>query len=144
MPLSPVGRQEYAALPLLGVVAVEAKIDTGAVHCVLQASDVEILEPQGSGLVSFNVGNVKVCAPIVGWSRTRTSTGAQFRPFIRTRVKVGEVSAVVKVSLCDRRKARVNCDMLIGLNFLSGRCLVVPNQKHMHGSVVKAVVAKKK
>lgn len=90
-----IGWREWLALPAIGVVAVKAKIDTGARSSSLHAIDIEEFERDGKTWVRFQThpiqrsskGNVKAEAEVIEYRNVRSSNGqASMRPVIVTNV----------------------------------------------------------
>jgi ribosomal protein S6--L-glutamate ligase len=115
------GWEEWAALPDLGLPAILAKTDTGARSCALHAVAIEPFGPIGRPKVRFVVQpwperpdlEIVCAAPLIDRREVVSSNGeSELRHFIRTRVRIGERTWPVEMSLTDRRSMRYR--MLIG------------------------------
>ncbi|MEO0856722.1 MAG: RimK/LysX family protein, partial [Bacteroidota bacterium] len=120
-----VGWREWVALPDLGLLGVEAKVDTGAEFAVLHAFDLERFTDAGAPWVRFNVhplrANERVVvaceAAVVDEHAVTSSNGqSETRLAIETTLRLGpQVDAPswpILVTLTDRRTMRFR--MLVG------------------------------
>ncbi len=139
-PASPaiIGLREWIALPELGVVALRAKIDTGASTSTLHATDIMPYERDGQLWVYFNLhlgnagGNRQLReAPVVAMRTIRSSTGhTENRYVIRTRLALGEQCWPVEFTLTCRKNMRYR--VLLGARALvQGRLLVDPASSYL-------------
>lgn len=140
-----VGWREWVALPELGLVAVEAKVDTGAQTSVLHAFAMHVVEEQGKQRVYFGVHPLRddealevfASAEVVDRRVIASSRGQEeLRPIIRTPVALGRQTWEIELSLTDRRHMAHR--MLLARGALAGRLIVDPGQEYLHGQVPAA------
>lgn len=104
-----IGWREHIGLPDLGLVAVSAKIDTGARTTALHASRIRTYERDGELWVEFHPEHERLEASRLCWmpvhdrrSITNTSGVPEERVIIRTRLLIATHALHVDVSLSDR------------------------------------------
>lgn len=124
-----IGWREWVALPLLGLPAIKAKIDTGARTSAIHAFDIERFKSDaGEDYVAFSVQPVqrdtaiiKRCeAPLIDIRSVTDSGGHKAdRYFIQTDVQIGTHVRSIEMTLTQRN------DMLFRM--LLGRTAMVPN-----------------
>lgn len=133
-----IGRREYVALPEIGLIHVEAKIDTGAytssVHCEdIQMREVDgiptlyftILPPGSEEKLEFNYHTFHV-------KKIKNSFGEMEERFvIRTLLKIGHKQILASFSLSNRDRMRY--PVLIGRRPVKGRFLIDVSHLHMGG-----------
>lgn len=133
------GWEEWAALPELGVPAVLAKTDTGALTSALHAIAIEPFGPIGRPLVRFVVQpwpgrpeiEIVCSAPLLGRREITSSNGdSELRHVIATSVRVGERSWPTEITLTDRTGMRYH--MLLGRRALA-EVRVDPSQSCLQG-----------
>jgi hypothetical protein len=140
-PLVTLGDLEVVSLPDVGLAAVEALVDTGADITHLAADEVRVLPPLRGGkksaqssAVAFRIGQRWHYAFLEGHGRFLDGAPTvRVLPVIRTTVRVGEVSAVTKVALNPNLQG---LRMLLGREFLRGRCSVSPGLDHLQGRML--------
>lgn len=137
-----VGRREWLALPLLGVEAVHAKVDTGARSSSLHAAEIETFEKDGESWVSFMTQDrhgrrIDCELPVIHRKTVKSSNGvAQERIFIETPARSsGGVEWSVVLSLSNR--GEMKCPLLLGRLALSGRFVVDTQRTNLLGSAVQ-------
>lgn len=127
-----IGWREWLALPELGIRLVRAKIDTGARSSALHVERWEDFHRDGARWVRYAIKPtsrrreaVLAESPVVD-ERIVTDTGGNrtLRPFIRTRVVIGEASWEIEMNLTNRRGMLF--PMLLGRTAIAGRVLVDP------------------
>lgn len=117
------GWVEHAQLVEKGI-TLRARLDSGARTCSLNASDLRIVERQGTEYAQFSITSregkrVFFDEPVVRWSKIkRHFTESQRRPVIEVTICVGDTLKRTRVNLVDR--ANLNYQLLIGRNFLAG------------------------
>ncbi|MCG6875715.1 MAG: RimK/LysX family protein [Betaproteobacteria bacterium] len=122
-----VGIVEPIAVGSSGIV-VNAKIDTGADSCSLDARNIQTFERDGRKWIRFDVTSRDgrsdpLEAPLVRTVRIRgDDRSLPRRPVVRLPVCLGSVRREVEVNLADRR--RYAYPALVGRNFLAGYVLV--------------------
>jgi hypothetical protein len=134
-----VGWREWLALPELGVVAIKAKIDSGARSSALHVVRQMRFERDGRPWVRFAVesdGPGSACAEAeaeIVDERNVTDSGGHTtrRPFIRTVVRLGDQCWPIEVNLADRRQMLF--PMLLGRTAMLGRLLVDPARSYVFG-----------
>jgi ribosomal protein S6--L-glutamate ligase len=128
-----VGRREWISLPDLGIVAIKAKIDTGAKTSSLHARSIELFGSATHPRVRFIVHPIPMRAKIaiaceadVIAERTITSSnGAQEkRIIIETAIQLGDRTWRVETGLTDRTTMTYRC--LLGRQAIPPDMLVDP------------------
>jgi hypothetical protein len=134
-----VGWREWLALPEIGIRIVRAKIDTGARSSALHVERWEDFRRDGVRWVRYELkptsrrrAAVVRESPVVD-ERHVTDTGGNrtLRPFIRTRVVIGEASWEIEMNLTNRRGMLF--PMLLGRTAMAGRLLVDPARSWVLG-----------
>jgi len=133
-PLEPVtlGWREWLALPLLGIGAIKAKLDTGARTSSLAVVAAETFERDGRLHVRFRVRprrrsekTIACEAPVVDRRPVTDSGGhAGERWFIRTGIVLAGQRFEADINLTDRRAMLF--PLLLGRSALDGRFLIDP------------------
>ena len=132
-----VGWREWTALPALGLLAVRAKIDTGARSSALHVDAQWRFTEAGAPWVGFRVspggqGAVDAAAPVVDEREVADSGGRRtLRTFLRTPVLLAGIEREIEVNLTDRRGMRF--PMLLGRTALAGVFTVDPARSFLHG-----------
>ena len=109
-----------------------AKIDTGAKHSSLNASDIQFLLNEGKEYARFRIVNDKgekavLEEPVVRQARIKRHGGdSEQRSVILLSICLGSVRKRVEVNLIDR--SGFNYQMLIGRSFLKDDFLVDPSK----------------
>jgi hypothetical protein len=117
-----------------GNVLVEAKLDTGALHCSLDADNLTYFTRDGVQWVRFQVEDhlgqkATLARPLVGEANIkRHFLKYQKRPVVRLGVCLGSFYREVDVNLVDR--SGFQYPMLIGRDFMRGALLIDPKGKH--------------
>jgi len=121
------GIVEPIAVGASGIV-LDAKIDTGADSCSLDARNIQTFERDGRSWVRFDVTgrdgqSDTLEAPVVRTVRIKRGVGSSPpRPVVRLPVCLGSLQREVEVNLADRR--RYAYPALVGRNFLAGYVVV--------------------
>lgn len=135
-----VGQSEWVSFPDLGIMAIDAKVDTGARTSVLHAEEIELVDGDDGVIVRFLCHplmddlafEVRCEAPLWDQREVRSSNGeVEKRPFIMQRVCHGDLSWEIELSLTSRRAMRHR--MLLGRGALRRRFLVEPSRRHLLG-----------
>lgn len=124
-----VGWREWVSLPLLGLPAIKAKVDTGARTSAINATEIErFTHETGDDWVAFTVMPIqritnvtrRCQAPLVDIRKVTDSGGhSEERYFISTTISVGDIAREVEVTLAQR------ADMLFRM--LIGRTALAPD-----------------
>ena len=132
-------------MPELGLLAIEAKVDTGAATSALHARDIESFERDGQAFVRFRTQPISdvdvVCeAPVVDQREVTDSSGhAELRfvisAMLRLGVSVDAPSWPIELTLADRTTMQL--PMLLGREAMAGRLLVDPAILYHLGSLVR-------
>ena len=139
-PLATVGWREWIALPELGILAIKAKIDTGARSSALHAFDIELFNRGEQTMVRCRVHpwqrndeeTVMVEAPLAGQRAVRNSGGIEtLRPVIVTAVEILGQSWPIELTLTSR--GYMGFRMLLGREAVRRRLLVDPGRSYLSG-----------
>ncbi len=135
------GKREYIDFPDLGLINVDAKIDTGAYTTALHCHNILIRKSGGKEVLCFvPLGKddpgpkAEVCITEFWTKNVKNSFGdSEERYMIRTRIKIGRRTINSVISLSDRRSMRY--PVLIGRKLLKKRFLVDVEHEHLGRSV---------
>jgi len=128
-----VGWREWVCLPDLGIIALKAKLDTGARSSALHALAVHRYMEDGRPMVSFKVHpvqrdtnvSVETSAELIDEREVKDSGGrVERRPVIRTTVSLGGTEWPIEVTLS--RRDEMGFRMLLGRQALKRRYVVDP------------------
>ena len=133
------GWREWLALPELGIVAIRAKVDTGArsssLHVDKQWRFVEGGAPWAGFRISTGIVDgtpIEAQAPVHDERPVTDSGGnASVRVFLRTPLRVAGVERMVEVNLTDRRGMLF--PMLLGRTALARAFVIDPARSFLHG-----------
>jgi hypothetical protein len=126
-----VGWREWVALPNLGILALKAKIDTGARTSALHAIRIHPYEHNGIAMVRFQVHpqqrsfhqTIMAEAKIVDHRHVRNSGGqSELRPVIQTTVVLGTQQWPIELTLTNRDA--MGFRMLLGRQAIRGHFFV--------------------
>ena len=135
----PLGWREWLALPALGIVAIRAKVDSGARSSCLHVDEHEAFRRDGAEWVRFRIDTGVPGAPpgraearIVD-RRAVTDSGGHVteRIFILTPLRLAGLEFEAEVNLAQRRHLRF--PMLLGRTALAGRFVVDPAASFLQG-----------
>lgn len=133
------GWREWLSLPELGIVAVRAKVDTGARSSALHVLEQEAFRRDGREYVRFLLDTglqglepQPAEAPVLD-RRPVTDSGGHVtqRIFIQTRLRLAGLEWDAEVNLTHRRNMLF--PMLLGRTSLAGRFLVDPASSFLQG-----------
>ncbi len=144
--MTEIGWREWVSLPDLDVPGIKAKIDTGARTSVLHTAEYECFEDEEEQpWVRFTLHPLKKrkdClrqgqARVKAFREVKDSGGhIEKRPFIETRVRLGDLEWLIELSLTNREQMRFR--MLIGRRGLESRFLVNPAKSYLVGKNLSA------
>jgi ribosomal protein S6--L-glutamate ligase len=127
------GWEEWIALPDLGLVAIKAKVDTGAKTSALHAFVIEPFGPPGRPSVRFGVHpaprrpeiELFCSAPVIDARDVTSSNGERERRYvIATTLAIGGYRSMIEITLTNR--AEMSYRMLLGRQALQAGMLVDP------------------
>ena len=129
-----IGNLETVDIEELHLVALDAKIDTGADSCSMHCDDIEV---KGKKVIFTLHDEVhpayhgkRLTMPLHKIRRVKSSNGkSEERVFIKTMLKLGCKTYETEISLTNRENMKY--PMLIGKRFLSHRYLVDVSHKYM-------------
>jgi hypothetical protein len=139
--LQRLGWREWLALPDLGIVAVRAKVDTGARSSSLHVESQETFQRDGVEWVRFGLDTGRYHSPLASGEapvlerRKVTDSGGHRseRIFIRTRLRLAGQEWTVEMNLTQRRNMLF--PMLLGRTALAGRFIVDPAASFLQGDL---------
>ena len=146
-----VGWRETLALPALGIVAIRAKVDSGARSSALHVEHAEEFTEGGAPWIRFAVQLGVPGVPEPHFSsaqivdrRPVTDSGGHTaeRVFIRTAIELAERSWSVEINLTSRRNMLF--PMLLGRTAMAGRLLIDPSRAFVFGEPAKVHRAKRR
>lgn len=136
-----IGWREWVALPQFGVVAIKAKVDTGAASSSLHAFGLSRFSgDDGTDRVRFQIqprqrsrtGRVTVEAEVVEERTVRNPGGRrEIRPVIRTALQWSDVIWEAEINLTSRDE--MGFRMLLGRKTVKNRFLVDPGSSYLGG-----------
>jgi hypothetical protein len=139
-----IGFREWVSLPNLGLMAIKAKIDTGAKTSSLHAFDIEIEETRhGKTYVMFKVhplqnemGLVVSCRALMVDRRVVTDSGGhrEERYVIRTTFTLAGIRKKIELTLSNRESMKYR--MLIGREALA-QYYIDPSQSYLAGKTLR-------
>ena len=133
------GWREWLALPALGIVAIRAKVDTGARSSSLHVDAQWRFHEGGVPWTGFRITTgvrggqaIEAMAPVHD-ERVVTDSGGNRsrRVFLRTLLRVGEVERDIEINLTDRRGMLF--PMLLGRSAMARAFTVDPARSFLHG-----------
>lgn len=134
------GWREWVSLPKLGIVAIKAKLDTGAKTSALHAWDLSLHEVDGRKWIRFRVHPMQrdketsvVCeAPLSDRRWVTNSSGMSERRYIiTTELQIGANVWPIELSLTNREA--MGFPMIIGREAMRNRVLVDPRASYRAG-----------
>lgn len=137
-----IGKEEWCALPELGLPAIKARIDSGAKTSALHAFNIHSFQEDGKHYVHFDIHpvqndrkTIQSCRGLVVDQRAvKSSSGEKERRYvIRTPLTLGGESWDIEVTLTNRDS--MGYRMLIGREAMTGRVLIDPDSSMSLGDV---------
>ena len=143
------GWREWLALPALGIVAIRAKVDTGARSSALHVDAHWRLVVRGAPWVGFRLhldrhapDVIEAFAPVSDERDVVDSGGHRSRRvFLRTSLALAGQERDIELNLCDRRGMLF--PMLLGRSALDGWCTVDPARSFLHGKPARRVALRR-
>lgn len=132
------GREEWLALPELGLPAIRAKVDTGASTSALHAEHITPFQSEGETFVRFitrpipgrQEPAITCIAKVVDKRRVTSSSGErELRHVILTQISIGGRQWPIEVTLTGREGMRFR--MLLGRQALQADMLVQPSEAYL-------------
>jgi ribosomal protein S6--L-glutamate ligase len=134
------GKEEWCALPTLGIPVIKIKADSGARTSALHAFNIRYSEEDGQTFVTFDVHPiqrnnkiVRSCkAPLLDKRIVKSSSGdKERRPVIKTLIYLGDEEWEIEVTLTDRDA--MGYRMLLGREAMENRFLIDPDSSFCLG-----------
>ncbi len=135
-----VGWREWVGLPELGIDAIKAKVDTGALTSALHAIHVRPFQENGQARVKFDIHplqrrsdvTVQCVADIIDEREIRSSNGhVELRPVIHTLLRLGEDQWPIELTLTNRDS--MGFRMLLGRRAMRRHLIVDPSVSYVFG-----------
>ncbi len=134
-----IGRREYVDFPMLSIVHVEAKIDTGAYTSAIHCKYIEQKKIDGKEWLHFKLLDDTVHR-VENFTRKhiKNSFGEkEERYIIKTLIRIGKKRILTTVSLSDRENMRY--PVLIGRRLLKGKFVVDVSLIYTNGMNLKKI-----
>ncbi len=115
-------------------ITLEAKLDTGADNCSLNAQDIKKFKRKGQTWVKFKIKNREkkektIELPVIKQTRIKRVKGkSQVRPVVRLGLCLGSKYSEVDVNLADR--SNFAYPLLVGRSFLSAHVVLDPSRTY--------------
>ena len=144
-----IGKEEWCALPELGLPVVKSRIDSGAKTSSLHAFNIHTFEEKGKRYVHFDIHPVQDNRKIIQSCRglvvdqraVKSSSGDKERRLvIRTPLTLGDETWDIEVTLTNRDA--MGYRMLIGREAMVGRTLIDPDASFCLGHIAEKDVIK--
>jgi len=144
-----IGRREFIDLPLLDIVGIEAKLDTGAYTSSIHCENIFVHNKNNKAVLSFSISQI-----IHGSEQSKTFYFEEFsqkkiknsfgeleqRYTIKTIVKLGSKKIMATLSLSNREKMRY--PVLIGRKLIKNKFIIDVNLIHTNGIKLKKALKK--
>jgi ribosomal protein S6--L-glutamate ligase len=150
MPKLVIGKEEWIALPTLGLPAVKARVDSGARTSALHAFNIKVYSARGEKWVRFDIHpiqrnekiNVQCRAKLIEHRDVKSSSGhTESRPVVEAMLKLGDQEWSIQITLTNRDS--MGYRMLLGREAMEGRVVVDPeisfSRRHLSDSDAKAM-----
>ena len=133
------GWREWLALPALGILAIRAKIDTGARSSCLHVDTQWRFTEGGAPWAGFRITTgvtggqvIEAAAPVHDERTVTDSSGHRSRRvFLRTPMRLGDIEREIEINLTDRRGMLF--PMLLGRSAMARAFTVDPARSFLHG-----------
>jgi hypothetical protein len=135
-----IGWREHVAFSELGIPAIKAKCDTGALTSALHVENVRVIK-DGKSRVKFDVPYyhdgrklARCVAPLLGWRKIKNTGGLpEERLIIKTMLTIGHQQSYIELSLANR--ANMGFDLILGRSALRSLDLMVdPSRSFLAGN----------
>lgn len=139
-PLQIIGWREWIGLPVLGVPAIKAKVDTGARSSALHAYGLRIERREGEEIAVFDIHplqrrsspSIRVEAVVVDHRKITSSGGHhETRPVVVTNLDLMDQVWPIEVTLT--RRDTMGFRMLLGRQAIRRRFAVDPGRSYLGG-----------
>lgn len=139
------GWREWVALPELGIVAIKAKVDTGAKTSALHAVHMGLFAKNNLKMVRFfinpiqrdNVFHMECVAPLKDCRQITNSGGnKEWRYIIETPIAIGKRKWPIEVALTNRHMMHFR--MLLGRRALQQGVLINPGRSYINGKMTSS------
>ncbi len=139
-----IGKEEWCALPELGLPAIKARVDTGAKTSSLHAFNIQPFEEDGIKFVHFDIHPVqdnrkiiqRCTGRVVDRREVKSSSGdSERRHVIRTPLRIGDEVWDVEITLTNRDA--MGYRMLLGREAMSRRVLIDPDSSFCLGEITE-------
>jgi hypothetical protein len=146
-----IGWREWLALPDLGILAIKAKIDTGARTSALHTFGLEPFRDNGKLKVRFGIHplqrktdpQIHCISDVIDRRRVTNSTGqSEMRYVIQTKVVLGELQWPIELTLTSRKSMRFR--MLLGRAAIAERVVLDPAKSYLTGRKLAKIYSKRK
>lgn len=144
-----IGKEEWCALPELGLPSIKARVDSGAKTSSLHAFNIHSFEEDGKKYVHFDIHPIQNNRKIVQSCRgmvvdrrdVKSSSGEkEKRHVIKTPITLGEETWDIEVTLTNRDS--MGYRMLIGREAMKERVLIDPDSSFCLGKLEEAEIEK--
>lgn len=142
-----VGSEEWCELPLLGIPAIKARVDSGARTSALHAFNIKSFKRNAATWVSFEVHPlqnnrrtiIRCEARVIDKRVIKSSSGlAEKRYVIRTSLEHNSIAWEIELTLTNRDS--MGYRMLLGREAMIGRILVDPEASFLSGEITEAAL----
>ena len=144
-----IGKDEWCALPELGLPAIKARVDSGAKTSSLHAFNIQEFEEDGKFYVHFDIHpiqndrkTIQSCrALLIDNRKVKSSSGdKERRSVIKTPITLGEETWEIEITLTNRDA--MGYRMLLGREAMTNKVLIDPDGSICLGDVSIAEVKK--
>ncbi|MGI9392029.1 MAG: 30S ribosomal protein S6--L-glutamate ligase [Parvibaculales bacterium] len=144
-----IGKEEWCALPDLGLPAIKARIDSGAKTSSLHAFNIHVFREDGKQKVSFDIHPIQDNRKIIQSCRgevidrrsVKSSTGEkENRHVIQTSITMGKLKWEIEVTLTNRDS--MGYRMLLGREAMKEQLLIDPNSSFCLGQLQESDIAR--
>ena len=137
-----IGNQEWCAFPELGILAIKARVDSGAKTSSIHAFNITTYLREDVQWVKFEVHpvqrndqiSIQCECPIIDQRDVKSSSGtSETRYVISTPISLGEEVWDIQLTLSDRDA--MGYRMLLGREAMNGRLVIDPSMKCVLGKI---------